>query len=225
MSHLIADLAPRLFEGIAKNDVETIVSAAKLKSVSRGSVIQSQGTPASRFLMILEGRARHYFTTPSGDKLLLMWLTPGDCAGGAALLPNAPEYLVSTEIIRSGTLLLWDRPVIKRLGTQYPRLMENGLSIASDYLEWYVATHVALTCHSARERLAHLLAALVSHVGERGPSGITLEATNEELASAANVTPFTTSRFLAEWSKQGILRKRRGHLEVTNPAALWHVGH
>src|SRR5512146_1553973 len=96
----IVELKPRIFEGICDDDVDAIVSAAKLKSVSRGALILSQGAPASRFLMILEGRARYYFTTPGGDKLLLMWLTAGDCAGTAALLPNAPEYLVSTEAIR-----------------------------------------------------------------------------------------------------------------------------
>jgi len=76
-------------------------------------------------------------------------------------------------------------------------LLENALSIASDYFTYYVATHVALTCHTARQRLAQVLVNLADGIGQQVPGGVQLDVTNEELANTANVTLFTASRLLS----------------------------
>ena len=39
--------------------------------------------------------------------------------------------------------------------------------------------------------------------GQKGRNGTELEVTNEELAGAANLTLFTTSRLLGEWQRKG----------------------
>jgi len=42
--------------------------------------------------------------------------------------------------------------------------------------------------------------------------GIELDVTNEELAHAANITPYTTSRVISEWHRTGAVRKHRGRI-------------
>ena len=76
----------------------------------------------------------------------------------------------------------------------------------------YHAAHRALTCGSARERLAHVLATLASGIGHKVPGGIELDVKNEELANEANVTLFTASRLLNEWQRARILQKSRGKI-------------
>ena len=71
--------------------------------------------------------------------------------GGAALLANPSLYLASAETLKDSHVLVWNRSAIRELAARYPRLLENALVTASDYLAWYVAAHVALTSHSARE--------------------------------------------------------------------------
>ena len=51
---------------------------------------------------------------------------------------------------------------------------------------------------------------LARSIGQQVTAGIELDVTNEELANAANVTPFTASRLLSEWQRQGAVRKSRG---------------
>ena len=63
-------------------------------------------------------------------------------------------YRVSTETVTDSGLLTWSRAAIRVLAQRHPRLWENMLLIGSDYVDWYLAAQVALTCHSARERLA-----------------------------------------------------------------------
>jgi CRP-like cAMP-binding protein len=93
--------------------------------------------------------------------------------------------------------------------------------MASDYLVWYVADHVALTCHTARQRLAQVLIRLAGVIGQKVPGGVEFDATNEELASAANITPFTASRLISEWQVNRAIVKRRGKILLRSPERLF----
>lgn len=110
---------------------------------------------------------------------------------------------------------------MRSLAGQYPRLAENALLIASEYLAWYLADHVALICDSARERLAQVLICLSGIIGKQVPGGVEFDATNEELASAANVSPFTASRLMGEWQTSRVIVKRRGKILLRSPERLF----
>jgi CRP-like cAMP-binding protein len=93
--------------------------------------------------------------------------------------------------------------------------------MASDYLTWYFADHVALTCHTARQRLAQVLTRLAGVIGHKVSGGVEFDATNEELASAANITPFTASRLLSEWQTNRAIAKHRGKILIRSPDLLF----
>src|SRR5262249_53672319 len=120
------------------------------------------------------------------------------------------------------SVLEWDRATIRGLVARYPRLLENGLSIAVDYLSWHVATSIALRSHNARRRFADVVVSLARMAGRRMPRGIELHATNEELANAAHVSPYTASRLMSEWQRQGHLIKQRGAVVLrSTDQPLW----
>ena len=204
----------RFLEGLAPHDLRTVVQSAKLKRYLSGELIYNQGNDAVELFLLIRGRARFFFTTSAGRRILLLWQVPGDVLGGRSLLQESSTYLMSAEALRASEVLVWKRSTIRDLANRYPRLMDNGLSLASEWIEWYVATHVAVISETARQRVASVLTALAHTVGHQGPGGIVLDATNEELASAADVTPFTVSRLLSEWQRAGILTKRRGKVAL-----------
>ena len=103
---------------------------------------------------------------------------------------------------------------------RYPRLQENALSIASDYLAWFHASHMALVSHTARQRLARVLTSLAQGIGHKVPGGVEIHIKNEELANAANVTTFTASRLLSEWRRNGAVSKDRGSIVLHAPQRL-----
>ena len=144
----------------------------------------------------------------------------GELFGGMALVARASDYVLTTEAIRDSTTLVWGRPSIRSLTTQYPRLLDNALCIASDYLNVSIAAQVAITCHTARQRLAAVLVNLATGIGHRVPDGIELNMRNEDLASAASVTPFTVSRLMSDWHRLGLVVKRRGKVLVPSPERL-----
>jgi CRP-like cAMP-binding protein len=217
---LVKDLKPRFLEGLAEPEVEAILAPAKQRRYLANSVVTNQEHPADHVFLILTGRARHFFITPDGQKTLLLWLPPGEVFGGAAFLSKPVPYLVSTEIVMDSRVLVWDRAAIRGMAAQYPRLVENALLIAYDYLVGYRTVHVALTCHTARQRLATVLVNLASGIGHEVPGGIELDVNNEELANEANVTLFTASRLLSEWQRNGMVVKNRGKVLLRSPKQL-----
>jgi len=221
VARLCANLNSRLFDGLSPRDLKVILEAAKQRHFHANSVIVNQGHPADHLFLLRTGRARYFFNTEDGKKVVLFWLTPGDVFGGATIVSASSSYLVSTETLKDSWVVVWDRATIRSLAARYPRLLENALLIASNYLAWYLASHVALISQSARQRLARVLICLAETIGEKVADGFEFDATNEELASAANVTPFTASRLLSEWQRNRAVVKARGKILLRSPDRLF----
>ena len=217
----INELKPRFLEGLAPPEVKAVLAAAKLRRYQANSVVTNQDHPADHLFLLLTGRARYFYITPDGQKTLLLWLPPGETFGMAATLSKPLQYLVSSETVKPSCVLVWDRATIRKFAARYPRLVENALLIAFDYLVAYRAMHVSLTCHTARQRLATVLVNLASGIGHAVPGGIELDVNNEELANEANVTPFTASRLLSEWQRNGMVVKNRGKVLLRSPEQLF----
>jgi CRP-like cAMP-binding protein len=212
----------RLFSGLSSSEVNEILGLAACRKYRANSVLAEQGNRADRLFLLVSGSARYFFITPDGQKVYLFWLMPGDIVGGASLLTEPAAFIVNAEATMESVALVWQRDAIRTIATKYPRILENALSIACDYLVWYLATHLSLVCHTARERLAHVLVSLAHGIGRRTPGGISLEITNEQLANTANITPFTVSRLLSEWQRIGLISKDRGKLLLYHPEQLLH---
>lgn len=210
-----------LFRGLTDSEIDLILLAAKTRRRSAKTVITHQGEPADHLYLLWRGRARYFFETSNGKKLILRWVTPGDIFGGAALVSRPSSYIVSTEAVRDSILLDWDGQTIREMARRFPRILENAMFLAADYISWYVAAHAALTSQTAAERLAHVLVELASSIGHQAPGGVELDVTNEELANSVNVAPHTTSRIISAWRKSGALRKYRGKVVLRSTGKLF----
>lgn len=213
----------RLLDGLTTSDRAAVLSAASRRCLKANSVPIHQGDKAESLFLICRGRARHFYITPQGKKLLLFWLMEGQIFGGSALLSTPTEYLVGTEILCDSCLLIWPRRTIRALAARIPRLLDNALSVATDYLTWYLAAHTSLVSHSAQQRLAHVLVTFANGFGRKTSDGTCVELTNEQLANAANVTPFTASRILSSWQRSGAVVKTRGQLMLRSPEQLFAI--
>jgi len=216
----VAKLRPPFLEDLAPSEIGAMLAVAKQLRFLANSVVTNQGHPATRLYMVLSGGARSFYLTPGGQKLHVHSYPPGEMFGGMAIVARDSEYVVSTEAVKDSHMLVWERASAREFVLKYPQLLDNALSIAADYLNVSIAAQVALSCHTARQRLAEVLVNLASGVGRRVGGGIELMVRNEELATAANITPFTVSRLISEWQRTGMLAKTRGKLLLSSPERL-----
>jgi CRP-like cAMP-binding protein len=215
------ELKPQFFDGLVPQARRAILAAALPRRYPANYVMTNHGHSADQFFLLTRGLARYFFVTKHGKKLLFQWIGPGDLFGGRAVLSRDTSYLLSTETVMDSSVLVWNRSTIRGLVGRYPRLLENSLLAASDYLTWHLSSYVALACYTSRHRVALVLATLARTIGQKVPGGIALQITNEDLANAANVTPFTASRLISEWHRDHILQKRRGKVLLRSPERLF----
>jgi CRP/FNR family transcriptional regulator, nitrogen oxide reductase regulator len=220
ISARVTELAPRFLEGFAPCDLAAILGEATPQRFRARSVIAREGHRADKVFLMLDGLARTFTTTPKGEKIILLWVPAGDISGGRAFLSKPMDYLLSTETVTDSLALVWPRNAILLLAKRYPRLLENALLIASDYLAAYRDIHVAASRDSASQRVAQVLNKLAKRMEQRSSDGTILNVSNEELANEANVTIFTISRLLSKWQREGFLVKSRERIVIRSPEEL-----
>jgi CRP-like cAMP-binding protein len=211
----------QFLDGLTPTDRNTILAAATQRRFFANSVITNQDHPADHLFLLTKGFVRFFSVTEGGKKLLFQWLGPADLFGVRTILSNPSSYLASSEAVTNSSVLVWDRPTIRGLVERYPRLLENALLTASDYVAWYFASHISLACFTVLQRLAQVLLTLARTIGKETPGGVELQITNEELANAANITPFTASRLMSKWQRDRALIKRRGKVLLRSPERLF----
>jgi CRP-like cAMP-binding protein len=218
---LAGRLRPRLFCGLTTVEVSSILSAATHRRFTRSSVIVQRDDPAERMFLLTKGQGRQFVITSGGRKLILHWLTAGQFFGGVAILAAPYQYLVSTEVEAGGCVLAWDKETIREFVSRFPILLDNALAVAvTEHIAWAISARISLMSDDARGRIANLLLSLACGIGKVCHDGVEIRVGNEDLAAGANVTPFTVSRALSEWQREGILTKGRGRLFLQRPELL-----
>lgn len=218
---LPAGLNPRLFAGLTRSDLDWLHSAARHRRFGPRSLVIHQEDRAEHCFLLTSGQGRQFVVSDKGKKVLVFWLTAGQIFGGMSVLSTPSQYLASTRLLSDSCAWVWDRSTIRAFATRRPQFLDNCLSIAvTEHIAWLIAAQVSLSTKDARGRVAHLLASLACGVGRVTPDEIELKISNEELASGANVTPFTASRILSDWQRSGVVVKGRGKILLKNPFLL-----
>ncbi len=210
----------RLFAGMRRDQTDTILSVSVRRAFRRSEIITTADSPASHLFLLEAGNVNFYVTTESGRMVLLRRLMPGDAFGIACILDQPMGYLATGTAVNNVEVLTWDHSNVRRLVSAYPRLCENALRIALRYIREYATRHVSLVSENARGRLAYTLMGLGSRAGHAKASGLEIDIKNEDLASLADVSPYTTSRLLQKWERAGVVEKRRGRVLILCPEAL-----
>lgn len=213
-------LTSKFLAGLGPDAVENIIASAQVREVSTKRMILTGGQPANYLFLLVQGRARYFRVTKSGEEVLLQWLLPGDVFGLGSLLKHPPNYIGSGEALCDCELLYWHHKKVRELAGTYPQLAENALRIVLRYLKHYADRHVALLTKNAPQRLAESLLDLGDRTGHVHPDGVEIEVTNEQLGSLAHISPFTTSRLLNGWERDGAVSKQRGKVFLRAPEAL-----
>ena len=226
ISHAVSILnreRPVFLEGLSPAEVKMVVAKAGIRRYAANDVITNEATGANHLYLLLEGAGRGYALTSRGGKIGLGWFPAGTIMGWASLVSKRMDYIVSMEAVTNSSALVWDRVTIQSIVATLPRLLENAMQIAYEYVVTYRSLHLAALSDSAPQRLAQVLSQLATGMGHRVADGMELHIRNEDLANEAHVTIFTVSRQMREWQRQGLVRKGRGRVVVRKPEALLRV--
>jgi CRP-like cAMP-binding protein len=211
---------PNLLLGLTRQQKDRVLKAAKTNNVRAKQTIVREEEPARRLFLVKKGRIKYVRETSKGEEVLISLLTPGYIFGVGAVIAWPERYIGTAHAAVDSELLSWNRETIRALTSAYPHLSQNVLRITLKAVAEYVERVVRLKTGTARERLAYALVRVCKRIGQVRQDGVAVTILNEELAGLADVSPFTVSRQLKEWERQGIVRKGRGQILVVAPGSL-----
>jgi CRP/FNR family transcriptional regulator, nitrogen oxide reductase regulator len=217
---MIEPASVRFFTGLVKSETSVILAAATRRKLKGGEIVARADEPASHLFLVRDGCVDYFVVTSDGREILLRRLVSGNIFGVGAFLSQPVGYVGTSKAVYNSEVFVWEHAVIRQLAKAYPPLSENALRTLLRYIALFAERHIALVTKPAQERLAFALTSLGSRAGHMVPSGVEINVKNEDLASLADVSRFTTSRFMQEWERKGVLEKSRGKVLIRSPEKL-----
>ncbi|NBC35649.1 helix-turn-helix domain-containing protein [Novosphingobium sp. FSY-8] len=186
-------------------------------TVPAGTVLFRAGQDCTGFVVVRDGVVRVTLTGESGREIVLYRVAPGDIClqtfgclvdGTPYAAQGVAETALTIEILppaRFHALVAQDADFRARLFGAVARRFADMERLVEE---------VALTGIPAR--LARALLRLAD-------GGAQVDVTHETLASEIGSAREVVSRQLSVWARGGLIESGRGHLGLTNPAALRQI--
>jgi len=213
------DVTNRLLAGVEPDERKAIVARSRRQTLHPSQVLFRTGERAEQLYVLRKGRVQYGRLSSAGREVVMGILGPGDVLGLACLLPSS-NYIGTAEALDRGEVQVWSRHVIQRFAHKYPQVQGNVLQIALAYVTEFADRLEKVVSGTAEQRLARALTNLGVRIGTPSHSSIDILIKNEQLASLADVSPFTVSRLLQRWERGGVISKSRGIVRILSPEHL-----
>jgi CRP-like cAMP-binding protein len=213
------DITDRLLAGVEPDERKAIIAGSRRLALHPAQVLFRTGERAEQLFVLRKGRVKYSRLSSTGREVVMGILGPGDVLGLACLLPRS-DYIGTAEALDRGEVQVWSRHVIQRFAHKYQQVQGNVLQITLAYVAEFADRLEGLVSGTAEQRLARALTSLGVRIGTPSHSSIDILIKNEQLASLADVSPFTVSRRLKQWERNGVISKSRGIVRILSPEKL-----
>ena len=214
----------QLFSGMAKNEVEQVVRAARLHRVDTGEFYFMQGDPASGIFIIREGHTKLTQITTDGQQILLRILGPWELFAIVGMVEGR-VYPVSAQATEPGQAYFWEREVLFTHFASLPRLAVNAMTLMAGLVQDFQDRLRELATERVERRLARAIIRLASQAGKKTPEGVLIELdiSRQDLAEMTGTTLFTVSRILSQWENDGLIISKRKRVIIRFPHGLVRI--
>src|SRR6056297_3883499 len=216
---LLTHLPP--FSKLDRRQIRTILDQASSRRFDKDVTVFTEGAPAERFYLLLDGYIRVVRITPTGEQVTALHIPSGQLMGIAKAIGRdtyPATAMTSTEsIVLSWPTRLWDTFV-----TEYDGFATETYKTLGHRVGEMNTRIVELATQQVEQRVANALLRLINQTGRKVEGGIEIDfpITRQDLSELTATTLHTASRLLSAWEKQGLVRSRRKRIVVRDPHAL-----
>jgi CRP/FNR family transcriptional regulator, cyclic AMP receptor protein len=208
-----------VFDGLAPENVDRILAAARRVRLSRGEVLFHEGAHGDSVYLVETGKVAVRISTPEGAVATVALLGPGSAVGELALLGDDDRRTATVQAIEPVVALSLYRRDFAELRRQHPSITEFLVKSLAATVRRLDAQLVEAFHLPAEERIRRRLHAL-AQVYDRGAQVIQVDLTQGELAQLAGTTRPTLNRVLRDEERRGTLRLGRGRIVILDRAQL-----
>lgn len=201
--------------------LQPFLSEGELRLYKAGAVIYSQGEYSPGVFYIHRGRFKTTIYYEDGREKVLAVQEAPTTFGETAAFDGEPHFCTAVALTDC-QIYLFRKNVIRRLLHTNPELSLSLLEAIGRKLRLLALQVEDLTFLGAPPRIAHLLTKLLVDYGIITESGerLSIPITHQELADVAGTSRITVTTVLNQLEKEGIIRKKRRTIYVSDKAKL-----
>lgn len=179
---------------------------------SPGYLIYLQGTEATCFYYLKQGRVRSFIQSEDGGERVLSLYGPGSLFGEAAFFDGLPR-VSSAVALTPCQLVPIDRELVTREIARDPELAMAMLSYLARTVRMLSDQVDQMAFRPAQWRVAQFLLSLA-------PEGGAVQCSQEDVAAAVSASRVTVSRILNGFARRGWVELGYRTLTLRSPSAL-----
>ena len=202
-----------LFAGIPRCEIEEMVCRARTLEFASGDVIYSADDPITQVLLLMDGRIKRAQFSENGQEVVLRLGVPGEIISVPTLLLRG-KHSSTVSALQPCKVLAWESASFNAMVERFPGLLINMELILNSRLEDITQRYCEASTKATSSRLASSLVQLVDRIGEKVEDHIELRVSQETLGQMTGMAFNSVSRLLSIWKRQGIVKLRRGIVEI-----------
>jgi CRP-like cAMP-binding protein len=216
---LLTQLPP--FSQLERRQIRTILDQATSRRYDEGVAVFSEGAPAERFYLLLDGTIRVVRIAPTGEQVTALHIPSGQLFGIAPAL-GRDTYPATAMTAVECIALSWPTRLWQGFIAEYDGFATETYKTVGDRVGEMNSRIVEMATLQVEQRVANALLRLVNQTGRKVEDGIEIDfpITRQDLSEMTATTLHTVSRLLSGWEKEGLVRSRRKRITVTDPHAL-----
>jgi CRP/FNR family transcriptional regulator len=184
-------------------------------------VIFKQDTPANAVYLIERGLVKLIRVAPNGRHVIIGLRRRHWLIGAPAVLLGKPYSFTAVTLFPSSLRRIPAKDFLD-LANMNGQFSWHLHRLLSQEIFNQMKKMEAMSCLTAQDRLKRFLCDLIDeqkHIGPK-PAGLSLPLSNQELAQLIAITPEHLCRVLKGMEQEGLIRRGKGMLTVTDPASL-----
>jgi CRP-like cAMP-binding protein len=204
-----------LFVGIPNSEIEEFVCRARTLEFVPGDVIHSIDDPITQVLLLMDGRIKMSQFSENGQEVVLRLGVPGETISVPTTLPKS-KHSSTVQALQHCKVLAWECGNFNAMVERFPGLQKNVGLILKSRLADLTQRFCEISAKATSPRLAISLIYLADRIGERVDDHIELHVSQEILGQMTGMNFNSVWRLLSIWKGQGIVKLRRGIIEIHN---------
>lgn len=210
-----------LFSGLSAEDLDAILHDARSTRVAKNAAVFQQGEDAHSFYLLLHGHVRASKTTPTGEQVVVRYVSPGETFGVATAI-GLERYPATATAVDDSVVLAWPATAWPRLVERYPALSANTLRTVGSRLQESHTRVIEMSTQQVEQRVARALLRLAKQSGRKVEHGVQIDfpISRQDIAQMTGTTLHTVSRLLSGWEQRGLIESGRQKIVLRDPHGL-----
>ncbi|HXI07971.1 MAG: Crp/Fnr family transcriptional regulator [Bradyrhizobium sp.] len=211
-----------MFAGFSGDELAAILREARSARYPRSNEVFSQGEDVHSFFLLLSGHVRASKTTPTGEQVVMRYVSPGEMFGVAPAM-GLKQYPATATAVDDSVVLIWPSAAWPRLVAKFPALATNTLQAVGSRLQESFTRVVEMSTEQVERRVAHALVRLAKQSGRTVGRGVEIDfpISRQDIAQMTASTLHTVSRILSGWEQAGLIESGRQRIVLREPDKIF----